>query len=317
MSPALSPRAFDRHHAQALAAALSLLALALVLYHSLAAGTLLSPNVYDSYLLQAQNWLAGRMDIADGASRPWLELAVFEGRYYLSFPPVPSVLALLPAALGLSLGNLWQALWALAALAGVPSPRGIVLEPGFSPAELRRGAEAVGFPLFVKPVRAGSSFGVSRVEEPAQLAPAVEAAFRHDGEILLEEAIPGFEVGCAVLGNRELTVGAVDEVELSRGFFNYTEKYTLQTSAIHCPARIAPQKAAEIRETAKVLYRALGCRGFARVDLFLTPWGEIVFNEVNTIPGFTPHSRYPAMMRAAGIPFRELVSRLIQLGAEL
>ena len=124
-------------------------------------------------------------------------------------------------------------------------------------------------------------------------------------------------VGCAVLGNRELTVGAVDEVELSRGFFNYTEKYTLQTSAIHCPARIAPQKAAEIRETAKVLYRALGCRGFARVDLFLTPWGEIVFNEVNTIPGFTPHSRYPAMMRAAGIPFRELVSRLIQLGAEL
>ena len=109
----------------------------------------------------------------------------------------------------------------------------------------------------------------------------------------------------------------MDEVELSRGFFNYTEKYTLQTSAIHCPARIAPQKAAEIRETAKVLYRALGCRGFARVDLFLTPWGEIVFNEVNTIPGFTPHSRYPAMMRAAGIPFRELVSRLIQLGAEL
>ena len=157
---------------------------------------------------------------------------------------------------------------------------------------------------------------MSRVEEPAQLAPAVEAAFRHDGEILLEEAIPGFEVGCAVLGNRELTVGAVDEVELSRGFFNYTEKYTLQTSAIHCPARIAPQKAAEIQETAKVLYRALGCRGFARVDLFLTPWGEIVFNEVNTIPGFTPHSRYPAMMRAAGIPFRELVSRLIQLGAE-
>ena len=147
-------------------------------------------------------------------------------------------------------------------------------------------------------------------------APAVEEAFRHDGEILLEEAIPGFEVGCAVLGNRELTVGAVDEVELSRGFFNYTEKYTLQTSAIHCPARIAPQKAAEIQETAKVLYRALGCRGFARVDLFLTPWGEIVFNEVNTIPGFTPHSRYPAMMRAAGIPFRELVSRLIQLGAE-
>lgn len=205
----------------------------------------------------------------------------------------------------------------LAALAGVRVPRSCLFPEDCAFEELRTAAETLGWPLFVKPVRAGSSFGVSRVEEPAQLAPAVEAAFRHDGEILLEEAIPGFEVGCAVLGNRELTVGAVDEVELSRGFFNYTEKYTLQTSAIHCPARIAPQKAAEIRETAKVLYRALGCRGFARVDLFLTPWGEIVFNEVNTIPGFTPHSRYPAMMRAAGIPFRELVSRLIQLGAEL
>ena len=119
MSPALSSRAFDRHHAQALAAALSLLALALVLYHSLAGGTLLSPNVYDSYLLQAKNWLEGRAYIEGGENYPWLELAVFEGRYYLSFPPAPSVLALLPAALGLSLGNLWQALWALAALAGV------------------------------------------------------------------------------------------------------------------------------------------------------------------------------------------------------
>lgn len=169
----------------------------------------------------------------------------------------------------------------LAALAGVRVPRSRLFPEDCAFEELRTAAETLGWPLFVKPVRAGSSFGVSRVEEPAQLAPAV------------------------------------DEVELSRGFFNYTEKYTLQTSAIHCPARIAPQKAAEIRETAKVLYRALGCRGFARVDLFLTPWGEIVFNEVNTIPGFTPHSRYPAMMRAAGIPFRELVSRLIQLGAEL
>lgn len=119
MSPALSPRAFDRHHAQALAAALSLLALALVLYHSLAGGTLLSPNVYDSYLLQAQNWLEGRVSIANGEKYPWLELAIYNGEYYLSFPPAPSVLVLPAAALGLSLGNLWQALWALAALAGV------------------------------------------------------------------------------------------------------------------------------------------------------------------------------------------------------
>ncbi len=119
MAPSPFSRAFDRRHLQALAGSLSLLALALVLYHSLAGGTLLDANAYDSYLLQAQNWLEGRVSIANGEKYPWLELAIYNGEYYLSFPPVPSVLALLPAALGLSLGNLWQALWALAALAGV------------------------------------------------------------------------------------------------------------------------------------------------------------------------------------------------------
>ena len=94
------------------------------------------------------------------------------------------------------------------------------------------------------------------------------------GKLLLEEAVPGFEVGCAVLGNEELTVGLVDEIELSGGFFDFTEKYTLKTSAIHCPARISPAQAQEIQEAAKTVYRALDCRGFARVDLFLTAGGR-------------------------------------------
>ena len=128
------------------------------------------------------------------------------------------------------------------------------------------------------------------------------------------ESIPGFEGGCAVMGNEELTVGLGDEIALSEGFFNYEEKYTLKTSAIHCPARIPPEKAAEIQAAAKTIYRALDCRVFARVDLFLTPDGEIVFNEVNTIPGFTAHSRYPSMMQGIGISFGELVTRLIELG---
>ena len=202
----------------------------------------------------------------------------------------------------------------LAALAGVPSPRGIVLEPGFSPAELRRGAEAVGFPLFVKPVRAGSSFGVSRVEGPEQLDGAVRAALAYDRRVLLEEAVSGFEVGCAVLGSEELTVGLVDEIQLSGGFFDFEEKYTLKTSAIHCPARIPPEAAARVQEAARTIFRALDCRGFARVDLFLTPEGALLFNEVNTIPGFTPHSRYPTMMQGAGLDFTSLVSRMIRLG---
>ena len=103
-------------------------------------------------------------------------------------------------------------------------------------------------------------------------------------------------------------------MELSGGFFDFKEKYTLETSAIHVPARISREKAEEIKQTARRIYRALGCRGFARVDMFLEPNGRIVFNEVNTIPGFTAHSRYPSMMRAAGMSFEQVVSAVIELG---
>lgn len=204
----------------------------------------------------------------------------------------------------------------LAAAAGVQVPQSRVLRREEAAGELEQAAEEVGYPLFVKPVRSGSSFGVTRVEGPSQLAEAAKQALEQDDALLLEEAIPGFEVGCAVLGNEELTVGLVDEIELKGGLFDYEEKYTLKTAAIHCPARIAPALARKVQETAKQLYRALGCRGMARVDLFLTPEGELVFNEINTIPGFTAHSRYPAMMQGVGIGFPDLVSRLIELGVE-
>lgn len=172
----------------------------------------------------------------------------------------------------------------------------------------------LGYPVFVKPVRAGSSFGITKVTSGGQLEEAVRLALEHDSTCMIEEAIPGFEVGCAVMGIDHLSVGEVDEIELSDGFFDYTEKYTLKTSGIHVPARITKQKADQIRETAKIIYKALGCSHFARVDMFLTPEGEICFNEVNTIPGFTSHSRYPNMMKAAGISFEELVDKLITMG---
>lgn len=200
----------------------------------------------------------------------------------------------------------------LAALAGVKVPRSVVFRRSAGMDEIKAAAAKLGYPLFVKPVRAGSSFGITRVTGPEGLPGAVAAAFANDRELLLEEAIPGFEVGCAVLGTDELTVGAVDEIELSQGFFDFEEKYTLKTSAIHCPARIHPLKAAEIQAVAKAIYRALDCKDFARVDLFLTPEGEIVFNEVNTIPGFTAHSRYPNMMKAAGLDFTTLITRIIE-----
>ena len=204
----------------------------------------------------------------------------------------------------------------LAALAGVAVPRSALFRRGARQEELLAAARSLGFPLFVKPVRAGSSFGITRVTEEAALPAAAKEAFAHDREILLEEAVPGFEVGCAVLGTEVLTVGAVDEIQLSQGFFDFTEKYTLRTSAIHCPARISPALAREVQDTARVLYRALDCKGFARVDLFLTPEGKLVFNEVNTIPGFTTHSRYPNMMKAAGLDFTALLTRIIETEGE-
>ena len=204
----------------------------------------------------------------------------------------------------------------LAALAGVEVPRSAVFARRASRAAVENAAQLLGYPLFVKPVCAGSSFGITKVERPQQLAGAVEEAFRHDGQVLLEEAVPGFEVGCAVMGNGELFVGEVDEIELSGGFFNYEEKYTLKTSRIHCPARISESDAVRIKAAAQTVYRALSCRVFARVDLFLTPQGKVVFNEVNTIPGFTAHSRYPGMMRAAGLPFDRLVEKLVELGVQ-
>ena len=205
----------------------------------------------------------------------------------------------------------------LVMLAGVAVPRSVLLEKLPTSAELAALAEGVGYPLFVKPVRAGSSFGVARVEAPSELRAAVREAFRYDNSVLLEEAVPGFEAGCAVIGNSELVTGRADEIELSGGYFDFEEKYTLKTSKIHMPARVDAATEQRLRETACRIYRALGCRGFARVDMFLTPDKRIVFNEVNTIPGFTSHSRFPKMMSGVGYDFPALVDALIALGLEV
>jgi len=204
----------------------------------------------------------------------------------------------------------------LASLAGISVPQALVLENGYSHREALDFARRVRYPVFVKPVKAGSSYGVTQVCEEGLLLSAIALAFRYDNQVIIEEAIPGFEVGCAVLGNRKLTLGEVDEIALSGGFFDYTEKYTLKSSAIYVPARINAEASHRIKEAAKTIYKVLGCQGFARVDMFFTPAGEIVFNEVNTIPGFTEHSRYPGMMKAAGFSFPEILDRLIELAME-
>lgn len=204
----------------------------------------------------------------------------------------------------------------LASLAGVEVPRSVTFSGLPSPDELAGMTEGLPFPLFVKPVRAGSSFGITKVTGPEQLRAAVREALRFDREVIVEEAIEGFEVGCAVMGNRELITGRVDEIEIQGALFDYVEKYNLITSKIHMPARVDADTELRIRETAKRIYRALGCRCFARVDMFLTPTGRLVFNEVNTIPGFTSHSRFPNMMRGVGYDFPALLDALVAFGIE-
>lgn len=197
-------------------------------------------------------------------------------------------------------------------LAGVAVPESVVATKQDKFEQLLKNAERLGYPLYVKPVNAGSSFGITRITQSSELEAALNLAFQFDSQVIIEKEIGGFEVGCAVIGTEDLTVGEVDEIELSKGFFDYTEKYTLKNSAIHVPARLPQDKRENIKQTAKTIYKALGCSGFARVDMFCDENGNIVFNEVNTIPGFTAHSRFPNMMKAKGLTFEEIIQKVIE-----
>lgn len=204
----------------------------------------------------------------------------------------------------------------LVELAGIKVPSSVVFSKSLTANEIIEQTNHLSFPVFVKPVKAGSSIGISKIYEMEELPKAVSNAFLHDNQVIVEENIEGFEVGCAIVGNDELIVGEVDEIELDHGFFDFKEKYNLKSSKIHMPARIDIETAKRIKETATMIYRVLGCQGLARVDMFLTLKKEIVFNEVNTFPGFTTHSRFPNMMKGIGLEFGELVDKLIQLGIE-
>ncbi len=196
--------------------------------------------------------------------------------------------------------------------AGIKAPRAFVLGKSDDTASAYSIADSLGYPVFVKPVKSGSSFGITKVSDSGELEAAISLALNYDDEAIIEETILGFEVGCAVFGSRELKTGLIDEIEISGGFFDHTEKYLRLSSKIHLPARICPETAQKITETAKRIYRALGCSGFARVDMFLTPEGDIVFNEVNTIPGLTECSRFPNMLTASGLSFKQLVTTVIE-----
>ena len=204
----------------------------------------------------------------------------------------------------------------LVSIAGISTPRSVCFEKAPSDGEMTAEAKKLGLPLFVKPVKAGSSLGVTKVEDFSQLPDAVVAALAYDDAVVFEECIYGMEIGCAVVGNTKLDTGRVDEIEVAGGFFDFEEKYTLKSSKIHVPARIDEQTERRVQDAAMVIYRALGCRGYARMDMFLTKANEVVFLEANTIPGFTPHSQLPRMMKAIGVEYPKLVEMLIELSLE-
>jgi D-alanine-D-alanine ligase len=178
------------------------------------------------------------------------------------------------------------------------------------------------YPLFVKPARAGSSMGISKVDDPSHLEAAVEAAREHDPKVIVEAGISGREIECAVLEGhgidapRTSQVGEV-AVHDNHAFYDFEAKYLVEADVdLICPAEVPDHVSDEVRRLAAAAFEALGCEGLARVDCFYTDDGRVLVNEINTMPGFTPHSMYPRMWAASGLPYTDLIDELVSLALE-
>jgi D-alanine-D-alanine ligase len=175
----------------------------------------------------------------------------------------------------------------------------------------------LGWPVFVKPARGGSSIGITRVSMPDDVEPAIEAARAHDPKVLVEAAVDGIEVECAVLegldgGPPEASVPGQVVVDPSSDFYDFQAKYLASATTMRIPAPVPVEAASEIRRMACAAFDAISCEGLARVDFFYTPAGQVLVNEINTMPGMTPASGFPMMWAASGLPLPQLVDRIIQ-----
>ncbi len=173
------------------------------------------------------------------------------------------------------------------------------------------------YPVFVKPAGTGSSVGVSKATDRSKLKEALLAAGVHDSKILVEEFIHGREVEVAVMGNESPVASICGEIDSGADFYDYDAKYITDTSVAYIPARISEDVAEAVRDAAVKIYTAIGCQGLSRVDFFVTYQGdEVVFNEINTLPGFTSISMFPKLFAASGIPAGQLVEELLDLALE-
>jgi D-alanine-D-alanine ligase len=193
---------------------------------------------------------------------------------------------------------------------GIPVTRSVTLRAGDDV------ENPFGFPVFVKPARLGSSVGISKAHDEAELADAVALAWRHDEKILVEEFVAGVEVECSVLGNREPIASIPGEIVPNAEWYDYSAKYDDGGMELIVPPRIPEQQVERVQELAIAAFRATECEGMARADCFVREDGEVLVNELNTIPGFTATSVYAKLFEASGIPYEELLERLVQLALE-
>jgi len=193
---------------------------------------------------------------------------------------------------------------------GIPVAQNVTLREGDPP------GHPFPYPVFVKPARLGSSIGMTKVQREDELAAAVGLARRHDDKVLIEELVPGTEVECGVLGNRDPVASVVGEIVAHAEWYDYSAKYDEGGMDLVIPARISAEASERVRSLAVESFVATECEGMARIDLFVRPDGEVVVNEINTIPGFTATSVYAKLFEASGIPYAELLDRLIELALE-
>ncbi len=189
----------------------------------------------------------------------------------------------------------------------------LVSRSSWSAQIMKEAVGALGLPVFVKPANLGSSIGVAKVSDVAALGDAVLSAFEFDDHVILEEFIRGRELELALMGNEDVRVSKAGEIITSREFYDYDDKYVLGAAKTIAPTDLTDAQLAHAQRVASDAYRALRVEGLARVDLFLADDDEIVVNEVNTMPGFTPISMFPMLWEAEGLPFRDVVEELVTL----
>jgi D-alanine-D-alanine ligase len=200
----------------------------------------------------------------------------------------------------------------LFAQAGLPQVEFVAVGEG----AWRERCEAMGLPLWVKPSRLGSSVGISRVEALSELDAAVEQARRHDPRVIVEASARGREVECSLLGNEDVEASMAGEVVAHGDWYDYETKYSDGGMELVVPASLSDEQSASLRELALEAFRLGGCAGLARCDFFVEPQGEILVNEINTMPGFTETSVYAKLWEASGLAYPDLCDRLVQLAVE-